>query len=498
MQTFILLLIASFTFTHSSIFSQWVYQQTPANASYYLTIDFPNTQLGIAGGVFLNSGFFGRGAYTTNGGTNWQASMVPDSCRVIVDIEFIDNSTGYCTGAYNTILMNYPVDPSKYDKRTLRTIGTVNSFAVDNYKGLFMRSTNSGQSWQPYGVLPSNVYYLLGMDFVNNVTGYAAASYNYSGGVNDGVIKTTNAGLTWTALIMPENINSVTDVFFQNINTGFAIGFDVVNDTARGVILKTTNAGNSWNRQVFMQIKDFSGISFSNASTGLVVSISNPIIQQATGSIYKTTNAGANWSLINRFYDVDVHGVSFVTGSGTAFIYGTKYFSTFEYKEFIAKTTNYGNNWIEGTFNDTGLILIGSKLIDQNKWYFTGGDFSANNIPVILHTGNGAPIGIEPIGNEIPKNYSLSQNYPNPFNPVTKIRFAIPPLNLPLSGGDGEGVLLKIYDLLGREVETLVNEQLSPGTYEVDFDASKFTSGVYFYKLTTDKFTETKRMLLVK
>ena len=120
-------------------------------------------------------------------------------------------------------------------------------------------------------------------------------------------------------------------------------------------------------------------------------------------------------------------------------------------------------------------------------------------------TGN--PIGIININAEIPKEFSLYQNYPNPFNPMTKIKFEIPPLNLPLSGGDGEGVLLKIYDILGREVETLVNEQLKHGTYEIDWDATNYPSGVYFYQLTVSSdastplsaaFTETKKMVLIK
>ena len=100
-----------------------------------------------------------------------------------------------------------------------------------------------------------------------------------------------------------------------------------------------------------------------------------------------------------------------------------------------------------------------------------------------------------------------SQNYPNPFNPVTKIRFQIPPLNLPLSGGDGEGVLLKIYDILGREMTSLVNEELSPGTYEAEWDGTNYPSGVYFYQLTVNSdastplsviYTNTKKMVLVK
>lgn len=99
------------------------------------------------------------------------------------------------------------------------------------------------------------------------------------------------------------------------------------------------------------------------------------------------------------------------------------------------------------------------------------------------------PIGIKGIGTEIPKTYSLDQNYPNPFNPTTIIKYG-----LPVSGH----VTLKIYDILGNEVYTLDNSFRKAGYYEASFDASKLASGVYFYKLTTDRFVSTKKMLLIK
>ncbi|MEO8210354.1 MAG: T9SS type A sorting domain-containing protein, partial [bacterium] len=93
------------------------------------------------------------------------------------------------------------------------------------------------------------------------------------------------------------------------------------------------------------------------------------------------------------------------------------------------------------------------------------------------------------ISNSIPDKFSLSQNYPNPFNPVTKLEIGISDLGF---------VSLKVYDVDGREVATLVNEQLRPGTYEVNFNGSNFTSGVYFYRLVTGDFIETNKMILTK
>jgi hypothetical protein len=108
-----------------------------------------------------------------------------------------------------------------------------------------------------------------------------------------------------------------------------------------------------------------------------------------------------------------------------------------------------------------------------------------------------------------PGMFSLSQNYPNPFNPTTKIKFTVS--QSPLLGGDGRGglVTLKIYDVLGNEIATLVNQELLPGEYEVDFsaiggsasggDAFTLTSGIYFYQLRAgESFVQTKKMILLK
>ncbi|HMQ81171.1 MAG TPA: T9SS type A sorting domain-containing protein, partial [Ignavibacteria bacterium] len=102
--------------------------------------------------------------------------------------------------------------------------------------------------------------------------------------------------------------------------------------------------------------------------------------------------------------------------------------------------------------------------------------------------------GIQQIGSEIPREFSLYQNYPNPFNPVTKIKFDVK------AKGKSENakINLRVFDLLGKEVIKLVEGELSPGIYEVDYDASNLPSGVYFYKLVSGEFSESKRMVLVK
>jgi len=118
--------------------------------------------------------------------------------------------------------------------------------------------------------------------------------------------------------------------------------------------------------------------------------------------------------------------------------------------------------------------------------------------------GDTSLVGVTPISTEIPVHYELYQNYPNPFNPVTKIKFQIPLLS---GVTDGRGALIQItiYDALGREIVVLVNQQLQPGTYEADWDASAYPSGVYYYLMEVrydgfaiGNFTETRKMILIR
>jgi hypothetical protein len=106
-------------------------------------------------------------------------------------------------------------------------------------------------------------------------------------------------------------------------------------------------------------------------------------------------------------------------------------------------------------------------------------------------------VGITENNPVLPNNYRLHQNYPNPFNPTTKIKF-----DLPLQRGVGGMTTLVIYDITGREISTLISEQLQPGTYETTWDASSFPSGIYFYKMEIrngdEFFSDVKRMILVK
>ena len=142
--------------------------------------------------------------------------------------------------------------------------------------------------------------------------------------------------------------------------------------------------------------------------------------------------------------------------------------------------------------------IIEVKVDNQNRvWLGELGDgrllvFDGNNLNAITDVSEEKNYSLE--------DFTLSQNYPNPFNPSTKIRYNIPSVILSSSKDDKVGVTLKVYDVLGNEVATLVNENKPAGIYEIEFNASKYnlTSGIYFYKLVAGSFVQTRKMILLK
>ena len=150
----------------------------------------------------------------------------------------------------------------------------------------------------------------------------------------------------------------------------------------------------------------------------------------------------------------------------------------------IYLSTNNGGNWIQ---IDNGFDFINIRSL-----------YIANNYIYAGTVGNSLwrrPLwelitGVENISSEVPVTFSLGQNYPNPFNPITNVKFSI------LNAGN---VKIIVYDVQGREVQTLVNETLKPGTYETTFDGSALNSGIYFYQLFAEGIAvQTRKMILLK
>jgi hypothetical protein len=154
----------------------------------------------------------------------------------------------------------------------------------------------------------------------------------------------------------------------------------------------------------------------------------------------------------------------------------------------IYRTNDAGIHW-RPLISPTSTILYCVNAADtSNVWVC--GYFGT----ILKSTNEGGITYLNNITNvSVPDKYFLHQNFPNPFNPVTTIRFEIPHSEI-----EGKITTLKIFDILGKEIATLVNENLKPGTYEVTFDGSNLASGIYFYTLFSDNFMQSKKMLLIK
>ena len=179
-------------------------------------------------------------------------------------------------------------------------------------------------------------------------------------------------------------------------------------------------------------------------------------------------------------------------------------FSANDYKLQLSMDNSFSNIYLEVTTDKTEYK---SQEIEPNTTYYWR--VRSNNLQgesPWSDTWSFSTIIVEVEDKEkLPEEFSLFQNYPNPFNPSTKIKYTIPRLGGQASVGNGHtrsitNVILKVYDILGHEVTTLVNEQQLPGSYEVEFssDSQHLVSGIYFYKLTAGSFIETKKMLLLK
>ncbi len=225
--------------------------------------------------------------------------------------------------------------------------------------------------------------------------------------------------------------------------------------------------------------------------------------------VVKSTNGGLNWSAPIRVND-DAAGkeqfftwltIDRVTGYLYCVFYDRRNYTDNSTDVYLARSTNGGTTWINER------ISSGPFIPNYTTFFGDYNNISAHNgmvRPIWIYLQSGTmraytaiinfPVGLNQISAETPRSFALSQNYPNPFNPETKIRFDVP------SGVSSSltPVSLKVYDIQGKEVEVLVNQNMQPGKYEIGFSGTKLSSGIYFYTLESGKYRETKKMILTK
>ena len=438
-------------------------------------------------GVFLstNNGASWNGTNLTNTDIQTLSVFGTSIFAGTPDAIFVSTDNGASWAAVNDGSTGLPNDSVK----SLAFSGT-NLFA-GSYDGIFL-STNEGAGWtaansglpgdvQSFAVLGMNVFAgTNGGVFLSSDNGTSWASTNsgladlsvrillvsgasiYAGTLNGGVYLSTNNGASWTA------VNSGLTDFHV---TGLAMGgtYLYAATSGGGVFRSPTN--------VIQWTPCNSGITTSEIKA---IGASDTNVYVATdSSVYLSTDNGANWNTAETGLpsgtDVLCFAIDSIAGAGNNIFAGTN-------GKGVFLSTDGGASWHDintGMSNTTVLTLTfnGTTL-------FAGTDRGVWSLTVA-----GLITAVKRDAKEIPNRFSLSQNYPNPFNPTTMISYQLPVNSL---------VTLKVYDVLGREVATLVNGRQSAGYHHISFNGANLSSGVYFYRLETGSYTNTKKFLLLK
>jgi len=341
-----------------------------------------------------------------------------------------------------------------------------NTVCFGTYERGLIFSTDAGITWQQKYIngVDGNGIFNVGMSgniiFTRSNTFIAPiyTMFHYS----------SNNGANWNPLYLAP-VEFVPN-YFYDLDSLFIVG------SQKGIVM-STNHGLNWTMPANLGLPNFP----DGRKNIYSLYMNNGIIYGGciTGFTY-STNMGNNWVSTNMGFSDFCSFTDFKQTNG--FVFGSVA-NPAGANAGVYKTTNNGVNW---TVMNSGLTSNPSvaSLLVSGDYLFAGSNYDGIfRFPLSSITSSGN------ISNEIIKDYSLSQNYPNPFNPTTKISFA-----LPKSGF----VSLKVYDLLGREIQTLVNEIKSAGNYGIDFNASSLNSGIYFYRLETEGFSQTMKMLLIK
>lgn len=323
--------------------------------------------------------------------------------------------------------------------------------------------------------------YVTGSSFFTSAPSYLTVKYN-TGGVEQWTLRYSTGGGDWNS---PSAI--VADNLGNSYVTGWAWGsIGSVKYNHSGAIMfsdrfyvSTSSHGNSISFDASGNIY----VAGDNTTSGIVTKYNIQNVQEWT-NLYSGTAVAIKNDFSGNVY------VTGTTGSGANSDIITKRFSPSGVEDWSIVYNGTGNH------EDMSKAIVVDAM--GNIYVAGQSNGGANNLDFVTIKYSQL-VGIQPISTEIPNYYSLSQNYPNPFNPSTKIKFQIPLLRgVSVSGGQGAFTSIIIYDALGQVIETLVNEQLNPGTYEVNWNAADHPSGIYFYRLSSGDFSQTSKMILIK
>ncbi|MCI0473922.1 MAG: YCF48-related protein [Ignavibacteria bacterium] len=459
--------------------------KTTDNGTSWVTIPFGNAptltpfyaySIDKIGNYMIAVGNFGEMLKSSNGGANWSTMSYRRSLATMSGDIYAQSGTGKIIacgtniGANDDILIS-PDGGINWSTSNITEEGYTTSLSMVNpttgylsgRSGFIFKTTSGGYSWSSLMGNPVlGSYYLQSMDFVNVSTGWIVGGYPAPAAIVK-IFKTTNGGVNWT-----EQPSSITNgamgvkVEMADVNTGYmsySIGLQ-----------KTTNSGANWNIIPIPPV--------TTTYRAMKVMDANTVyIGGANSEVYVTTNSGTSWDSLNfpvyaggifstDWYDMQNGVVSAVIG-------------------VVGKTTNRGLTW--QIMNNGGYTVYHTTMVNPDTMFSICGNAPGG---MVMKYSKGVTSSGFTYEHKIPENFSLKQNYPNPFNPTTTIEFDLPKAGI---------VSLKIFDIAGREVASEINGlSLRAGNYKVNFDGSQLTSGVFFYKITTGDYSQTKKMILLK
>ncbi len=490
----------------------WI-QQTSGVSSDLNAVHFITENYGLtagAGGAILK---------TTNGGSNW-SPLTSGTTADFFDVLLLDQNNGFVVGSGGTILRttdggsNWSTLPSGVSDN-LFSISINGTFGlIGGSSQTILSTTNSGTSWNEVqsGFFGGGFW---GTSVINNTSGVVAGQNSI---FQPMIALTTDTGVNWefTPFYLNTNEGRLHDCHFFDANNGFTAA--AVWD-GQGAISRTTNSGVNWITTLFPQA--LSGMDFPTAATAYAVG--------ANGYIIKSVNGGLNWESQPSGTSGWLNDVSFanaevgyVVGDAGLILKTTQGgIIPVELTSFTALVSgrNVTLNWSTATeTNNSGfevLRRVGSRQssLGNEDWETSGfvegngttteiSNYSFNDnlnhthnhtlsyrLKQIDFDGSFEYSNIIEVEIGLPDQFVLEQNYPNPFNPSTTISWQSPV---------GGHQVLKVIDILGNEVATLVDEFREAGRYEVTFDASNVASGIYFYELRTNDNVQSKKMILIR
>ena len=347
--------------------------------------------------------------------------------------------------------------------------------------------------------------------------GYAVAGATNSfgaGGSDMYIVKLSSTGsLQWSKTVGGTNFDYAYSII-HTIDGGYAVAGSTNSFGAGGYdmyIVKLNATGSlQWTKTVGGAVDDYAWSIIQTTDSGYAIAGLTYSFGAGNYDMYivKLSSTGSlQWSkTVGGTGDDEAYSIIQTTDGGYVVAGFTNSFGAGGYDMFIVKLDANGNTCANST-SPSSITGTGGNETSPTSTITTPNPTVTSPSPTVSSGGTVILIclvGIKPISTEIPKSFLLYQNYPNPFNPTTKIKYDIPSPTLTLPKGEAN-VTLKIYDVIGREVETLVNEHQNPGSYEVTWDASNgafgstgFPSGVYFYQIKAGSFTDTKKLVLIK